>query len=226
MRRYFVGIILLSVFGGAAAYGGPRWTEGKDYARIDPAPPTSVPAAGLEVTEIFSYGCPYCAQFNPTATQLQLGLPPKSQFVYVPASFLPAEDWPMFQRAYCTAQLLGIAAQTHDAIFDAVWKTGELAVSDPTTHRLKSPLPTIEDAARVYSRLTGISVETFLGTARSFAVDAKMRAADDLVHTYRVDSTPSVVVDGMYLVNLGSARTADELIDLVKWLASKESKEH
>jgi len=43
----------------------------------------------------------------------------------------------MFQRATCTAQTLGILDRTHDAMFDAVWKTGELAISDPKTHTLK-----------------------------------------------------------------------------------------
>ena len=31
----------------------------------------------------------------------------------------------MFQRAYLAAQSLGIAERTHQAMFDAVWKTGE-----------------------------------------------------------------------------------------------------
>jgi thiol:disulfide interchange protein DsbA len=223
MRKRCFGIILVLLVAAPAAFAGPPWVEGQHYSRIDRAQSGFIPDADAEVTEVFSYGCPFCAQFNPTASQLKGSLPAKFRFVFVPASFLPREDWPMFQRAYCTAELLGIADKTHDAIFDAVWKSGELAINDPATHRLKSPLPTIEDAARVYSRLTGISAETFLGTARSFAVDARMRAADDLVQAYRVDSTPSIVVSGRYRVNMASVRTAGELIELVKWLLAKEA---
>ena len=76
-------------------------------------------------------------------------MPPNAVLDYLPASFNPAEDWPMFQLAYLTAQTLGVADQTHDAMFNAVWQTGELAVIDPATQNIKSRVPTIEDAAQV-----------------------------------------------------------------------------
>jgi hypothetical protein len=63
-------------------------------------------------------------------------------------------------------------------MFDAVWKTGELAISAPVTHRLKSPQPTLEDAARCYGRIAGINPETFLSAAHSFGVEVKIAAAD------------------------------------------------
>jgi thiol:disulfide interchange protein DsbA len=221
MFRKLLGIMFLAIIAAPALSAGGPWVEGQHYFLIDQAQGSSPSEPAPAITEIFSYGCPFCAQFSPTAHQLQAGLPAKAQFVYVPASFIPSEDWPMFQRAYCTAQLLGIADKTHDAIFDAVWKSGELAISDPATHRLKRPAPTVEDAARVYSRLTGISVDNFMGTAHSFAVDAKMHAADSLIQTYRVESTPSLVVYGKYRVNMQSVHTTPELIELVKWLVAK-----
>ena len=52
---------------------------------------------------------------------------------YVHASFNPAEAWPMFQRAFYTAQSLGIAAATHEQMFVAVWETGEFPLLDPNT---------------------------------------------------------------------------------------------
>ena len=87
--------------------------------------------------------------------------------------FRPDEDWPMFQRAFYAAQALGVVDKTHDAMFDAVWKTGELAISDPNTHQLKTPFPSIEDAAKFYQRVAGIKPETFLATAKSFSVASK-----------------------------------------------------
>jgi protein dithiol oxidoreductase (disulfide-forming) len=224
MRKQFLGLILFLFVTAPAAYAVAPWIEGQHYFLIEPAPPDSMVAGHPEVTEVFSYGCPFCARFNPTAKQLKASLPADAQFVSIPASFLPAEDWPMFQRAYCTAQILGIADQTHDALFDAVWKSGELAISDPATQRLKRPLPSMEDAAHVYNRLTGVSVDKFLITAQSSAVDAKVRAADDFVRSSRVDSTPSIIVDRKYRVNMQSIPTAKELIDLVKWLIAKDSK--
>ena len=224
IHKVICGSVLLLFQGAPPVHGAAPWTEGEHYFRIAPAPPDSRGSGHPEVTEVFSYGCPHCARFNPMAKQLRESLPAKSEFLYIPASFLPAEDWPMFQRAYCTAQVLGIADETHDALFDAVWKTGELAISDPLTQRLKRPLPSMEEAAHVYNRLTGVSVEKFLIAAQSPGVDAKVRAADEWVRTYRVDSTPSIIVNRKYRVNMQAVQSAKELVDLVNWLIANDSK--
>lgn len=128
----------------------------------------------------------------------------------------------MFQRAACTAQVLGILDKTHDAMFEAVWKTGELAVADPDTHRLRSPMPSIEDAARFYNRLTGVPVQKFLDTARGFAVDARMRVDDGLMTAYQVDSTPTLIVNGKYRVTVQSAGGMKEMVEVTRWLVGQE----
>jgi thiol:disulfide interchange protein DsbA len=144
---------------------------------------------------------------------------------YLPASFRPDEDWVMFQRAFFTAQALGIADKTHDPIYDAVWKPGaSLATMDPSGTKLKKPLPTIEDAAKVYNRLAGVPVEKFLSTANSFTVNLKMKQADDAVVAYQVDGTPTIIVNGKYRLTPGSAGGANQVIDLVKYLVAKETK--
>jgi thiol:disulfide interchange protein DsbA len=201
-----------------------NWKEGTNYFPVIPAQQTNVPAGKIEVAEIFSYACPYCAQVNPLIQQLKKSLPGNAQLVFVPASFNAYEDWPMFQRAACTAQTLGILDRTHDAMFDAVWKTGELAISDSKTHALKHSLPTIEDAARYYNRISGIGVTKFLDQSKSFSVDFAMRRYDTLVRAYHVDQTPSLVVNGKYRITGQSAGGMQQMIELAKWLVAKESK--
>ncbi len=217
-------VSLLTLAGAAAVRGAPAWTEGVQYFLVEPARPTSVPRGKVEVTEVFSYACPACNAFQPVMHKLRQSLPPNAVLDYLPASFNPNEDWPMFQQAYCTAQVLGIAERTHDAMFDAVWKTGELGVIDPATQRIRERLPTIEDAARFYNQRTGVPVDKFLSTAKSFVVDAKVRTDDDLVMAYRVDRTPTIIVNGRYRLHVESAGDPDRLIELVNWLVAKESK--
>ena len=130
----------------------------------------------------------------------------------------------MFQLAYITAQTLGVADQTHDAMFNAVWQSGELAVIDPATRSIKRPLPAIEDAARFYHAKAGVPADKFLATAKSFAVDVKVRAAEGLTQAYRIDRTPTIVVNGKYRLHTESAGGNDQLVELVKWLVAKESK--
>src|SRR3984893_11161528 len=223
MRRYATVTALLALIISSLAHA-QNWTEGTNYFPVIPAQHTSVPAGKIEVAEIFSYGCPYCAQFNPLMQQLRKSLPGNAQLVFVPASFNPPEDWPMFQRATCTAEVLGIFDKTHDKMFDAVWKTGELAISDPKTHVLKNPLPTIEDVARYYNHISGVPVDKFLDTAKSFAVDTQMRRDDALIIAYHIDGTPSLIVNGKYRITGQSAGGMPQMIEVAKWLVAKESK--
>jgi protein dithiol oxidoreductase (disulfide-forming) len=214
--------VLASSIGAPAR--GASWTEGVNYFLIDPPRPTSMPAGKVEVTEVFSYACPACNLFVPTMHKLKTGLPPNAVFDFLPASFNPSEDWPMFQLAYLTAQTLGVADQTHDAMFNAVWQGGDLAVIDTATGRIKGRLPTIEDAAKFYKAQAGVPIDKFLATAKSFSVDVKVRAAEGLVAAYRVDRTPTIIVNGKYRLHTESAGGGDELVELVKWLIAKESK--
>lgn len=200
------------------------WTEGVNYFLIEPVRPTSMPLGKVEVTEVFSYACPACNLFEPTMHKLKAGLPPNAVLDYLPASFNPSEDWPMFQLAYFTAQSLGVSDQYHDAMFNAVWQGGDLAVIDPTTRGTKSRLPSIEDAAKFYNAKAGVPVDKFLATAKSFAVDNKVRAAEDSIQRYRVDRTPTIIVNGKYRVHVESAGGNDQVVELVKWLVAKESK--
>ena len=222
-----IGLALLAVLIYAAtlpARAAPaQWIEGTHYVVLDQAQPTTVPAGKVEVMEVFSYGCPFCNKFQPVIHQLERSLPRNTQMVFLPASFNPAEDWPLFQRAYFTAQALGIADRTHQAIYNAVWKTGELAIEDPSTNRLRRPLPSLEDVARCYSQLTGVSAQTFDTTAQSFGVEARMHEADAQVMAMQIPSTPCIVVDGKYRIVMESLHAIDDVIPLVKFLVAKAS---
>jgi protein dithiol oxidoreductase (disulfide-forming) len=200
-----------------------QWVEGTNYVVLDQAQPTTVPPGKVEVMEVFSYGCPFCNKFQPVIHQLERTLPRNTQMVFLPASFNPAEDWPLFQRAYFTAEALGIADRTHQAIYDAVWKTGELAIEDPSTNRLRQPLPSLEDVARCYSQLTGVSTQTFMTTAQSFGVETRMHEADAQVMAMQIPSTPCIVVNGKYRIVMDSLHSIDDVIPLVKFLVAKAS---
>jgi protein dithiol oxidoreductase (disulfide-forming) len=212
----FALLVLFVVEARAAA-----WTEGQDYYLITPAQASSVPAGKVEVLEVFSYGCPACNSFQPTLQLLKKSLPPNAQLAFLPAAFSAPEDWPMFQRAWFAAQALGIAERTHQQVYDAVWQTGELATFVPGTNRLKSPMPSIEDAARLYAHWTGIKAQDFLAMAHSFGVDMKMRGADAQILAMQVPSTPCIVVAGRYRVNNDAVRAPGRLIELVRYLVAK-----
>jgi protein dithiol oxidoreductase (disulfide-forming) len=217
-----MGIALLVSISALQARASP-WVEGRNYVLLNPLQQTHVSAGKVEVLEVFSYACPACNGFQPVMEKLKRSLPANAQLTFLPVAFNPAEDMPMFQRAFSAAQSLGVADRAHQAIFDAIWKTGELAIENPSTHRLKSPPPTLEDAAKCYSRITGVKPEEFLQAARSFGVDSKMRAADAQMKAMRVPGTPCLIVNGKYRIELSSLGSTNDVIDIVRFLVAKES---
>jgi protein dithiol oxidoreductase (disulfide-forming) len=226
MRRNILGILgALALVLASNAHAAQTWIEGKHYARLAPVQRTTVPAGKVEVLEVFSYGCPACNRFQPVVERLRKSLPSTAQMAFLPASFSESEDWPMFQQAYFAAQTLGIADRTHQAVYDAIWKNGELAIVDPATGRLKAKkqLPTIQDAAKCYGRLAGVKQDAFLAAANSFGVNVKIRAADAQVHAMQVPSTPCIVVNGKYRVDMDSMTSADDIISVVNFLVAKET---
>ena len=200
-----------------------KWVEGKNYFLIDPPQPTGHPGE-IEVTEVFSYACPACNAFHGTVDRIASNLPAGAVMNYVPASFRPDENWPMYQRAFYAAQALGLVDKTHDAMFDAAWKSGELATYNLQTGMPKprSAWPTIDDAAKFYAKY-GVSAQEFLAVANSFAVNTKMKRADDLVKAYGVDATPTIVIDGKYRFTVASAGGYPQAFELTQWLVSKEA---
>ncbi|MDR6643736.1 MULTISPECIES: thiol:disulfide interchange protein DsbA/DsbL [Rhodanobacteraceae] len=200
-----------------------KWVEGKHYFRIDPSQPTSTPGK-IEVTEVFSYGCPACFQFHGIVDQLVKDLPRGTVMTFTPASFRPDENWPLLQRAYLTAQAFGVDKQSHDAMFDAVFKSGELGIMDQQTNKPKpqSAWPTIDDVAKFYAKY-GVKPEEFVATANSFTINTKMKRADELIRAYEVDSTPTIVVNGKYRFTAITAGGYPQAIELAQWLISKEA---
>ncbi|MGN6728939.1 MAG: thiol:disulfide interchange protein DsbA/DsbL [Rhodanobacteraceae bacterium] len=225
IKRVLLSLSLLAFAGVAAAQApastGTKWVEGKNYFRIEPQQPTTVPAGKIEVMEVFSYACPVCWRFLPYADRIAKSLPADAQMAYLPASFLPQEDWPVFQRAYFAAQALGVEAKTHDAMFKAIHQTGELAVADPATGRLKNPLPNLQDVAKFYAKY-GVKPDVFIATANSFAVNMKMKRADAQIKAMGVTGTPTMIVDGKWRYDLGTAGGVDQMVELTNYLIGLE----
>ncbi len=216
-------VTLLVLFAGTAAAAPVQWIEGTHYTVADTVNREVVPPGKTLVTEVFSYACPACNAFAPTMLKLKAAMPAATtQFEYVPAGFIPAEDWPMFQRAYLTAQALKIADKTHEAMFKAVWTTGELATMDPASHGLKARQPTIEDAAKWYAAQAGIKADDFVAMSKQFSIEMQIKKADEYIRNYKVLSTPTIIVNGRYITDVRSAGGYNELIELVKYLAQKD----
>jgi thiol:disulfide interchange protein DsbA len=208
------GILLAGLFAMAPAFAADpaatpapaaKWEEGKSYFLVDP-PQQTATGDKVEVLEVFSYACPHCAHFQPFADQLKASLPAGAVFTYMPAVF--NATWEPYARAYYTAESLGVVADTHQALFDAL-------------HRDHIPMRTIEDLSAFYAE-HGVDKAKFIAASNSFEVESKLQRSSQMVKAYNVDGTPTIVVNGKYRITGASAGGYPQLIELVDWLVQKE----
>ena len=97
----------------------------------------------------------------------------------------------MFQLAYVTAQTLGIADRTHEAMFDAVWTTGELATTDAASG---AQVAHADDRGRraLLSEANRRAGGEVSGDRRSRSASIRqVRHDEDLIKAYGVDRTPT-----------------------------------
>ena len=182
-----------------------KYQAGKHYFLIEPAQPTSS-GNKVEVIEVFSYGCIHCAHFQPTVDEWKKKMPAGAAFSYMPAFFQPT--FALFGRAYYTAEVLGVAEKAHADLFKAIFVE-------------QKPLHSMDDIANWYAQY-GVKADDFVKTATSFAVETKVNRANQMVKSYNVDGTPSIVVAGKYRVTGASAEGYDKLFDVVNFLIAKE----
>lgn len=184
----------------------PKYQPGIHYTVIEGAPVYT--GEGVEVVEAFSYMCTHCATFEPYIANWNQRKPDNVNFRRLPVVF-GRSSWELYARAYVTAEMMGIADQAHGALMDKIWKEREM-------------LRTIEELADFYAG-HGVVAKEFVGTSKSFAVDARMRKDQRDLQAAGVSGTPSLVINGKYLV-AGNAAVAnyDVMLDVVDFLAAQE----
>jgi thiol:disulfide interchange protein DsbA len=184
---------------------GPEPVAGTDYLLIENGQPFQPAAGKIEVAEIFGYVCPACAAFQPLIGPWKAGLPSDVNFVYVPAMF--GGTWDNYARAFYAAQSMGLQEKTHEALYSAIHAEQTL--------KGERGRDSVEDIAAFYGK-HGADAKQFASTMSSFAVNAKTNAAKQFAQRSQITGTPSVIVNGKYLVKGKSfpdmLRIADHLI--------------
>lgn len=206
------------VFAAAAALGAaevvaqqaatPRFEAGKHYAVLTPPQPTSTASGKVEVAEIFMFGCPGCYAFEPYIEAWLAQKPDYVNFVRIPAQWSSHLESPIHARAYYTAEALGKLGEIERPFFDEVHMKGNLLDT--------------EDKLAAFFAAHGVEAATFKSTFNSFAVNAKLKRADELVERYRVQSTPTVVVNGKYQTVGRMAGSVEAWFAIIEELAARE----
>lgn len=158
------------------------YEQGMHYEKLS-RPYETGDKSHVVVYEFFGYTCPHCSNFQPYMNPWHAKFPENVKLVRVPVVFHPT--WEPYARAYHTAEMMGIAEKTHQAMFDAI-------------HKERKRMRSIEEIAQWYHDKFGIDKDEFLSTAKSFAVESKLGQAERMRAAMNVTSTPTLVIDGKY----------------------------
>jgi thiol:disulfide interchange protein DsbA len=192
-----------------ASYAHAAVEEGRDYKLLNPALPTST-GAKIEVLEFFFYGCSHCYHLHPFMSEWEKKIPKDVQLKYVPVIFHESAE-PM-ARAYYAVESLGQLNKLHDALFQSV-NVMNADMSDEAS---------ISNFVSKY----GVDKAKFGAAYNSFAMQNKISRSNQMVQSYGIRGTPTVVVDGKYTISgLQPGRTVEVLDELVK-IARKDRKKH
>src|SRR5689334_12642507 len=182
---------------------------GKDYTEIPNGRPLDPPAAGtIVVEEFFNYICPACNSFEPTFAAWEAKLPANVKVVRIPATF--RADFMQYAKAYYAAESLGLVDKTHRAVYEAI----HIKHSIPA----EGDRPDEDKIAGFYAGY-GVSKDDFLSAMRSFGVNVKVNRATEHMTKTKVPSTPTVIVNGRYMVK---GNTWDDTVRIASFLIEKE----
>ena len=184
-----------------------RFSSGAHYSQLTAAQGTADLAGGIEVAEVFWYGCPHCFNFDPYIAKWEEQLPENVKVTRLPVMWNPTNE--IHARMFYTAEALGKLEQMHPAFFRAL--------------HLERKTLTREDDIRDFFADFGVDGATFDKTFRSFAVESKLKRAKGLTARYRITSVPVLVVNGKYLTDGPEIKSFDDMLAVAQELVEKES---
>jgi len=179
---------LLATAAMSPAFASPANPQnGVDYLTL--AQPQPVQAAGkkVEVIEFFMYHCPVCNGLEPGFEEWVKKQGDRIQVRRIHMPYTGAAD--PEAHLYLTLEALGRLDDMHAKVFNAVHK-----------ERIRLN----QDAAIIdWVSKNGIDRTTFLNAWNSFGVLTRLRGLERVIANYKVDSVPTIVVDGKYMTSPG-----------------------
>jgi len=196
--------VLMLLTGQLALAADP--VEGVNYKLLKPPVPTNVAPGKVEVVEVFWYACGHCYLLEPRIEAWERkGKPANVQVVRMPAVW--NEQLKTHARLFYTIEVLGKPELNAEAF-------REINVRG---NRLDTP-----EKIEAFFTSRGVSKADFQKTFSGFAVESKLARATDLNKRYRISSTPTVIVNGRYVTDVGMAGGEEQLFELINTLAARE----
>ena len=207
MRNLILSAALVSasLFGMSVQAADVPLEAGKTYVELSNPVAVAVPGK-VEVVELFWYGCPHCYSFEPVINPWAEKLPSDVNFVRIPAMF--GGPWDAHGQMFLTLEAMGVENKVHSAVFNAIQKERK---------RL-----TDKNEMADFLATQGVDKAKFLATFNSFAVKGQVQKAKELAKKYEISGVPTMVVNGKYRFDLGTAGGPEQALSVADQLIAKE----
>ena len=192
-----------------------KWVAGVNYRPLVPAQPTDAAPGKVEVIEVFWYACPHCYTLDPYLENWRKSKPSYVEFRRVPVTWQPVHQ--SHARLFYALEALGKEAAVHSEVFAEMHDRKNYMFAQGNDSETLS-------AQVAFAKAHGISEADFTNALNSFTVQTSMAKADDLVHRYRVDGVPLMVINGKYVTDVNMAGSPANLISIVNDLVASEKK--
>lgn len=169
-----------------------------DYTLLAQPQPTQAAGKKVEVLEFFMYRCPHCAALEP---ELEAWAKRQGENIVLRRVHFPYSG-PKDPGAhlYVTLEAMGKAEELSQKIFDAI-------------HRQRIRLDNNEQAIFDFVARNGVDLAKFKEVWSSFSVLTKMNRLSGIVSAYKVESAPTLVIDGKYVTSPGEIGQANRIAD-------------
>lgn len=176
-----------------------EYKQGTDY-KIVTEHITTTP----QIREFFSFFCSHCYALDPSFNEIKKAFEGKAEYIYNPVGIIGGDVGVETQKAYAVALHIGIDEELRAELFDRI--------------HVKEQYP--EDSAYFTSLFEslGVSKERYEQESKSFITAAKVAEFDRYTKEYGIEAVPEIVVNGKYLAMTDNIDTAEEYIELIKYL--------
>lgn len=188
----------------AAVAAEESYQEGTHYTRLaNPVPVRD--RSKIEVAEVFSYACGHCFNFEPLIQKWKKDLPEDVNFVRLHVKWDRTTE--LLARALYTAQALGVTAEVHQPLFQAL-------------HVERKRLQTKEQIGDLFAA-QGVDREKFDKTFDSFGITSQLRQGNSKIAGAQIAGTPSLLVHGRYVIDPSAKVDHETMLKVADYLVEQ-----
>ncbi len=184
-----------------------NYVEGVNYRAL--ATPIVTSGEQIEVMEFFWYGCPHCESFEKPLHQWHKTMAADVRLVQSPAIW--NDLMKLHAKVFFIVQNMTDGDKAHAALFQEVVGLREIRDIKLQTQKMAEFLQNF-----------GLSQTDFEQQLASAEINQQLAQAIKLMSQSEIDGTPSIVVNGRYLVLNQSAKSFEQVLDIARFLVEKE----